>query len=550
MSPAEPHIPLLGGINAPIPIGDAVRVSVLESFGVLDSAPQAKFDELARLAAVICDVPMAFVSLVDLDREFFLASVGTDLTESPRDISFCGHAILGQEMFIIPDAREDPRFAMNPNVLGGPKVRFYAGVPLFSSEGSALGALCVKDTVSRELTRAQVDALKVLARQVEAQLELHRQLARSRRDANDLRASREFYRVMVEGSPDLVSLFELDGTVRIASESHAALLGYTPAELVGRPITILTDPAEVEAIFELVSAALSGAELPARRVRLRRKDGTFLVAETRFVLIEGLDTDAPCVLATSRDLTNRVSLEEKYRQSERMETIGQLTGSIVHDFNNLLVPMLGYAGLALSQVGTEQPELRAQLEQIRGAAEQARVLVMKLLAASRPQATDPVPLSLDRVVVTALPLVEMLLGRSVTVEHRSTPDLPFCVADPATLNQVLLNLAANTRDALTPTGGRVTITTSTRVLANREVDGIQLPGGLHVTLAFADDGPGIDIATQARIFEPFFTTKSEYGTGLGLATVQRIVREVGGTVELESAPGAGCTFTISLPACV
>ena len=548
MSAVEPRVPLSGGISAPIPIGDAERLSLLESFGVLDSAPQAKFDELAQLAATICQVPMAFVSLIDHDREFFLAAVGTDITESPRDISFCGHAILGEKMFVIPDAREDPRFAENPNVIGGPRVRFYAGVPLISSEGGALGALCVKDTVPRELTRAQVDALSVLGRQVEAQLELQRQLARSQRDANELRASRELYRVLVEGSPDLVSLFELDGTVRIASESHATLLGYTPAELVGGPITILTDPAEVEAIFELVTQALSGSELPARRVRLRRKDGTFLVVETRFVVIDDMNLGVPCVLATSRDLTSRVSLEEKYRQSERMETIGQLTGSIVHDFNNLLVPMLGYASLALGQVGSEQHELRAQLEQIGSAGEQARDLILKLLAASRRQASEPGPLSLDEVVVTALPLIQMLLGRNVTVEHRSTPDLPLCIADPTNLNQVLLNLAANTRDALPKTGGWVTIKTGTRVVAGREVDGTELPGGIHVTLAFADDGPGMDAATQARVFEPFFTTKSDYGTGLGLASVQRIVREAGGTVELESAPGAGCTFTISLPA--
>ena len=142
----------------------------------------------------------------------------------------------------------------------------------------------------------------------------------------------------------------------------------------------------------------------------------------------------------------------------------------------------------------------------------------------------------------------MLLGRNVTIEHQPTPHIPLCIADPTNLNQALLNLAANTRDALPRTGGRVTITTGTRVLASREVDGIELPGGVYVTLAFSDDGPGMDAATQARVFEPFFTTKSEYGTGLGLASVQRIVREAGGAVELESALGAGCTFTISLPA--
>jgi PAS domain S-box-containing protein len=547
MSAEEPSCLPFGGMKARIPADDADRLSVLRSFGALDSAPRPKFDELARLAAEICEVPMAFVSLVDEEREFFLAAVGSDLTESPRDSSFCGHTILQEGPFVVSDALDDPRFAENPNVIDGLRVRFYAGVPLVSREGYALGALCVKDTVPRSLTGSQLDALRVLGNQVAAQLELERQLTKSLANERMLRANRTLYRTLVERSPDLVSLIELDGTIRFVSQSYERLLGYTPEELVGGSIGVLVDPVQLERAFELVSRALAGEEAMPPRIRVRRKDGSLLTVETTIAILEAEDGDEPLVLATGRDLTARVTLEGQYREAERMETIGQLTGSIAHDFNNLLVPMLAYAGLALVQIREDQPKLRSQIEQIQTAAEQARELIRQLHAASRPQPSEPQPLSLNEIVETALPLVRMLLGPQIEVDHTPTPTLPLCTAEPGRLNQVILNLAANARDALPAEGGRVAITTGRRTVRAAALESTGLKPGEYVTLAFADNGSGIDAATKPRIFEPFFTTKDERGTGLGLATVQRIVGESGGAIDVESAPAQGSTFTISLP---
>ena len=159
---------------APIPDDEAERLTALYRYGVLDSEPEPAFDELARLAAAICDTPFAFISLVDAEREFFKAAVGSAARESPRDISFCGHAIHVPEVFLVPDTLEDARFAGNPNVTGGSRIRFYAGAPILSADGYALGELCVKDLRPRTLSRRQRDALAVLAQQVTAQLELRR----------------------------------------------------------------------------------------------------------------------------------------------------------------------------------------------------------------------------------------------------------------------------------------------------------------------------------------------------------------------------------------
>ena len=171
------------GLSAPMPPDDEARLAALWDYNVLDTGREPAFDEIARLAAQICETPMALVSLVDRDREYFKAAIGTELRQSPRSRSFWGHAILKKGLFIVPDTLADPRFAANPNVVAGAYVRFYAGVPLVNPDGYAIGVLCVKDTKPRELTETQRDALEVLGRQAAAQLELGRLFALRRSEA-------------------------------------------------------------------------------------------------------------------------------------------------------------------------------------------------------------------------------------------------------------------------------------------------------------------------------------------------------------------------------
>ena len=159
---------------APLPSNEADRLAALYELHVLDTAPENDFDDIVKLASTVCGVPMSLVSLVDIDREWFKAKIGTDLTEIPRDMSFCSHAILGKDVLVVPDARDDPRFADNPTVGPHRGVRFYAGAPLITSDGFALGTLCVMDSQPRRLDVEQVQALRALARQVTSQLELRR----------------------------------------------------------------------------------------------------------------------------------------------------------------------------------------------------------------------------------------------------------------------------------------------------------------------------------------------------------------------------------------
>src|SRR5947208_12132638 len=178
-------------MSAPIPLNEVKRLKVLWEYGVLDTVPEEVFDDLTELAAHICEAPIALITLVDEDRQWFKSKIGVTVNQTSRDVSFCAHAINQPELFIVPDATKDQRFAQNPLVISGPKVRFYAGAPLVTPDGYALGTLCVIDKVPRELGPDQQQALRILARHVVSQLELRRrsrELAAARKEGQQFKS--------------------------------------------------------------------------------------------------------------------------------------------------------------------------------------------------------------------------------------------------------------------------------------------------------------------------------------------------------------------------
>jgi len=188
-------------MSAPVPRNEKKRLKVLWEYQVLDSIPEEVFDDLTELAARICEAPIALITLVDEDRQWFKSRVGLTVNETSRDISFCGHAICQTELFIVPDATKDSRFARNPLVISDPKIRFYAGAPLISPDGYALGSLCVIDKVPRELRPEQKQALRILARHVMTQLELRRhsqELANARKQRDEILADLKKARAELE----------------------------------------------------------------------------------------------------------------------------------------------------------------------------------------------------------------------------------------------------------------------------------------------------------------------------------------------------------------
>lgn len=249
----------------------------------------------------------------------------------------------------------------------------------------------------------------------------------------------------------------------------------------------------------------------------------------------------------ARDDESRPRAEEL--QAQKLESLGRLAASVAHEYNNFLTVILS-CGHALTRAAEQrQPVPEDEVRQLNAAAERAQELTRGLLAFARRQVSDPVPLDLGELAERAKPMLSRLLGEDVRLEVARSPDLWPVRADPGQLDQVLMNLAANARDAL-PRGGRVTIATANLALEAADAAWPDLPPGAYVELSVADDGVGITPELQGRIFDPFFSTKRKgQGTGLGLATVQGVVARCGGRVRVESVPGRGTRFLLAFPRC-
>jgi nitrogen-specific signal transduction histidine kinase/ActR/RegA family two-component response regulator len=258
------------------------------------------------------------------------------------------------------------------------------------------------------------------------------------------------------------------------------------------------------------------------------------------VLFEG--SPACCVVA--EDVGERERLESRLRQAQKMEAVGQLAGGVAHDFNNLLTVISGYGEMARTRIGAG-PGAR-ELTEVARAAERAAQLTRQLLAFSRQQVLDPVALDLNAVIDAVIPMLARLIGDDIEIGVLSDGNAPPVLADRGQIEQVIINLAVNARDAM-PDGGTLTIETHTEVLD--ELEGSGAGPVAHTSLTVTDTGIGMDAETQTHVFEPFFTTKEVgSGTGLGLATVHGIVEQSGGHVVVSSEPGLGTTFKVLLPA--
>jgi PAS domain S-box-containing protein len=289
-----------------------------------------------------------------------------------------------------------------------------------------------------------------------------------------------------------------------------------------------------------LARALAGSVSLGQTVEVSDHAGGRRVLLHSAVPAKNADGEIVGAVAVNEDVTSRRELQEELRQAQKMEAVGRLAGGIAHDFNNLLTTMLGYASLLQSELPAGGPEHESVLE-IRAAAERAARLTQQLLAFSRKQVLSPHVLSLNGLIDGAASMLRHLIGENVDLVTRLDPELPTVRADRGQLEQVIVNLAINARDAM-PDGGTLTIETR----AARPEDAV---GGRWVGLTVSDTGTGIEPDVQARMFDPFFTTKAKgKGTGLGLSTVYGIVKQSGGTITVSSERGAGASFRILLPA--
>jgi two-component system cell cycle sensor histidine kinase/response regulator CckA len=369
-------------------------------------------------------------------------------------------------------------------------------------------------------------------------------ISMGKRREEAIRASEEQYRALFDQSPFSKFLYEQE-TLRFLAVNDAAVrhYGYSREEFLKMTVESIRPPDDAGHVTKLC-ATEPGAQSVTQR-RHVKKDGTLIDVEvTGHELVLGA---TPCCIAVALDVTERNRMEGQIRQAQKMEAIGNLAGGVAHDFNNLLSIILSYSEMLAADLPVGDP-MRDDLGEISKAGERAAGLTRQLLAFSRRQILQPRILDLNTVVGGVAKMLRRLVGEDVELDCVSGAALGTVSADPGQVEQVVMNLVVNARDAM-PDGGKLTIETS-----NVELDSTYAadhPGvepGAYVMLAVTDTGTGMDRATRERIFEPFFTTKEEgKGTGLGLSTVFGIVRQSGGSIGVDSELGEGTTIKVYLP---
>ena len=357
----------------------------------------------------------------------------------------------------------------------------------------------------------------------------------------------DWFGLLLEHSSDLILTLDADWHIGFASPSLPRFLGWPMDQMVQRPLAVFLHPDDAEAVLAAFGA-ISARPEPGEPIafRLLHVDGSWRSVEA----IAGPPrswSGTERLVVTARDIGARERLERELAQAQQMAVLGRFAGGVAHDFDNLLTAIQGYTSLMLRDVQPGDPQ-REGLEEIRQSSERAAGLTRQILAFGRRHAAESGPVDLNRLIGNLVRLLPPLIGDDLALVTVLAPSIAMVRADPGHLEQVVMNLVVNARDAM-PDGGRLTIATANEHITDFDARASpELPPGHYVMLTVRDTGTGIDPATLPSIFEPFFTTKERgRGLGLGLATVYGIVKQCEGHIDVESAPGRGTTVRVYLP---
>ena len=382
-----------------------------------------------------------------------------------------------------------------------------------------------------------------------------RDITERKQAAEELKKSETLFRSITENAFDMISLLDMSGHYVYCNPSYPFSLGYEKNELLGRSAFDLVHPddrPEIQRSFE--TARQNKIENHTFELRLLHKNGSIKWVNHRATLLYSADHVPMQILIMGTDVTahkleeeQKEKLEAQLLQAQKMESIGRLAGGVAHDFNNMLGVILGHAELALENTSSTQP-IHADLQEIRKAAERSAGLTKQLLAFARKQTAAPKVLNLNETIDGMLTMVRRLIGEQIALKWQPGTDLGPVKMDPSQIDQILVNLCVNARDAIRGSG-QILIETREMVFDEAACAGhVSMRPGEYVRLSVTDTGCGMDAETLAQIFEPFFTTKGVgKGTGLGLATVYGIVKQNHGLIEVDSAMGRGTTFHVYLP---
>lgn len=520
---------------APLQQDEAGRLAALNSYAVMDSGTEQAFDDLVNLARTILDVPIAYIAMLDSDRQWFKSSHGLESGQTARNISFCNQTIQSDRVMVIPDAHKDPHFANNPLVTGSPFIRFYAGAPIINPDGYAVGTLCLSDTKTHDHFDKQ-DALMALARQAAALLELRKVVGvqqEAMRLADDQRDR------LWDNSLDMMLIARPDGRLVAGNPAWEKMFGPVPSDNSATLETFL-GPDEGRSPTPMANGQ---KDVQVER-QMRTRDGQLVY--TNWTLAREDDM----IFGIARDITRAKEAEAKLVHAQRMESVGQLTGGIAHDFNNLLTIISGNLEMAERRLKRGQTDrAESAIANAQDGAQRAANLTQRLLAFARRQPLSPTRVSLSQLIDNLLPLAKQALGERCRLAVNCEDDLPPLHIDGAQLENAILNLVVNARDAMGEQGDVALV--ATHQLLDKKAARAEAPeakAGRYVRLCVKDNGSGIEPDIAEKIFEPFFTTKEAgRGTGLGLSQVHGFVRQSGGFMTLQTALGEGTTLSLWLP---